>query len=320
MKDFEDKNSELAQPLARVNPSEERTGPKSSHPANASPLADMLGQLQRSHGNTYVQQVVANMSETNSAASGQPLDPGVKSEMETAFDENFSDVVIHHDHESEQTADELDARALTRGRDVYFGKGEYNPATREGKELLAHELTHVIQQRGETSQARQMGQADDAFEREADRAATAIGTGAPIHVAKQGNAPGVQLQPRGTPAPSQQQHEEPPQAPAGFMNVTINVSAHPSGVLPNGVRYRYVAQSPDPYLDLVIPRAMTVSAMSPRNQTRVLYVTGGRELSPSERAAVIVVTPVPGQTAVVQVTFQQSNSRGSAIFELPRVR
>src|SRR5205814_1126089 len=79
-----------------------------AHPANAEPLADLLGQLQHSHGNTYVQRVVSEMDESKSAAESQPrggesqtrvgvqsLDAGVRSQMESAFGENFGDVRVH---------------------------------------------------------------------------------------------------------------------------------------------------------------------------------------------------------------------------------
>jgi hypothetical protein len=123
-----------------------------SHPANAAPLADLLGQLQHSHGNSFVQRVVADLNQTNLGVEGQSsdqprdLDGGVRSEMESAFGENFGDVRIHTGGEARRITQELNARAVTRGRDVYFGKGEYDPITVAGKEVLAHELTHVAQQ------------------------------------------------------------------------------------------------------------------------------------------------------------------------------
>jgi hypothetical protein len=61
---------------------------------------------------------------------------------------DFSKVQIHTDNKSAQMNQELGVRAFTHGRDVYFGIGQYNPQSNEGKRLLAHELTHVVQQSG----------------------------------------------------------------------------------------------------------------------------------------------------------------------------
>src|SRR5262249_12047937 len=64
--------------------------------------------------------------------------------------------------------------AFTTGRDIFFGHGEYDPGSLAGRELLAHELTHVVQQRGTTLQGKlTIGKADDPYEQEADRVAEA---------------------------------------------------------------------------------------------------------------------------------------------------
>lgn len=80
--------------------------------------------------------------------AGQPLGSGPRSFFESRFGADFSDVRVHTGPRAERAADRLNARAFTTGRDVVFGAGEYAPGTRKGTELLAHELTHVIQQRG----------------------------------------------------------------------------------------------------------------------------------------------------------------------------
>jgi hypothetical protein len=182
------------------------SAPELTHPANAAPLAGLLTQLQQSHGNVHVQRVVADMNEakvdgqSRTPASGEGLDAGVMTQMESAFADNFGDVRIHADSQAERTTDEVDARAVTRGRDIYFGKGEYNPATRAGKELLAHELTHVIQQRGSSSSSQQadsIGEVGDVFEQEADQAAAAFVLGQQVRVATRGATPTSQRTPRG---------------------------------------------------------------------------------------------------------------------------
>jgi hypothetical protein len=83
--------------------------------------------------------------------SGQPLSRDVRGFMEPRFGYDFSSVRVHTDGEAVQMARDVSARAFTVGNDIYFGAGEYAQHA-EGKRLLAHELTHVIQQSG-TSQA-----------------------------------------------------------------------------------------------------------------------------------------------------------------------
>jgi hypothetical protein len=80
--------------------------------------------------------------------SGKPLDHMTKGSMETRFRHNFGDVRIHTDSYAAEKSEELSAEAFTIGRDIFFRMGKYNPSSLEGKRLLAHELTHVVQQNG----------------------------------------------------------------------------------------------------------------------------------------------------------------------------
>ena len=84
----------------------------------------------------------------NSQGKGQALDTRTLSFMESRFGMGFDNVRIHTDSEAEQMSRSLQARAFTCGSDIYFNREEYNPQSREGQHLLAHELTHVIQQTG----------------------------------------------------------------------------------------------------------------------------------------------------------------------------
>jgi len=77
---------------------------------------------------------------------GNPLPPAHRVFMEERFGVDFSNVRIHADSEAARMARALNAEAFTYGRDIYFGEGRYRPETTEGKRLLAHELTHVVQQ------------------------------------------------------------------------------------------------------------------------------------------------------------------------------
>jgi Domain of unknown function (DUF4157) len=79
--------------------------------------------------------------------SGQPLDPTTRGLMESRFGHNFGHVRVHADAHAARSANAVDALAYTVGRDIVFGAGRYAPATSPGRQLLAHELTHVVQQR-----------------------------------------------------------------------------------------------------------------------------------------------------------------------------
>ncbi len=77
---------------------------------------------------------------------GQGLDESVREPMEGAFGADFSGVRVHTDANSDLLNRSISARAFTTGQDIFFKQGEYNPGSLGGQELLAHELTHVVQQ------------------------------------------------------------------------------------------------------------------------------------------------------------------------------
>jgi len=78
--------------------------------------------------------------------NGSSLDNATGAFMSDRFGVDFGSVKIHADNESAKMNRELNARAFTTGNDIYFNEGEYNPGSGKGKRLLAHELTHVVQQ------------------------------------------------------------------------------------------------------------------------------------------------------------------------------
>jgi hypothetical protein len=78
-------------------------------------------------------------------STGQPLDPATRAFMEPRFGYDFSRVRIHTGAAAEQSAQEVSAQAFTVGHDIVLGADRYAPATAEGRRLLAHELTHVVQ-------------------------------------------------------------------------------------------------------------------------------------------------------------------------------
>ncbi|WP_162054726.1 eCIS core domain-containing protein [Pontibacter pamirensis] len=84
-----------------------------------------------------------------SKEGGFALSEDTKASMGNAFDADFSEVKVHTDNQAVQMNKNLNAQAFTHGSDIYFNKGKYEVSSSEGQHLLAHELTHVVQQRGE---------------------------------------------------------------------------------------------------------------------------------------------------------------------------
>ena len=82
------------------------------------------------------------------ASSGQPLGAEIRTRMESGFGTDFSAVRVHQNSDA---APRIGALAFTTGTDVHFAPGQYDPGSTGGQELLAHELTHVVQQSGSGS-------------------------------------------------------------------------------------------------------------------------------------------------------------------------
>jgi hypothetical protein len=78
---------------------------------------------------------------------GHPLPPGTQAEMEASLGTDFSGVRVHTGEEAALMNNQLRAQAFTSGQDIYFNEGKFSPESRSGRHLLAHELTHVVQQR-----------------------------------------------------------------------------------------------------------------------------------------------------------------------------
>ncbi|HMG13848.1 MAG TPA: DUF4157 domain-containing protein, partial [Saprospiraceae bacterium] len=84
--------------------------------------------------------------QNKTAGGGQPLSNDVRNYMEPRFGADFSNIRVHNDAESAGLSNQLSARAFTYKNNVFFSRDQYQPGTGEGKQLLAHELTHTIQQ------------------------------------------------------------------------------------------------------------------------------------------------------------------------------
>jgi hypothetical protein len=127
--------------------------------------ADTLGasgamHLQRMAGNAamgaLVQRKSSGEQEEGSASpvhdvigkgGGSTLDAGVRGEMEAKMGHDFSDVKVHTGSDAANASKSVQAQAFTVGNEIVFNEGKYNPSSPEGQRTIAHELTHVVQQR-----------------------------------------------------------------------------------------------------------------------------------------------------------------------------
>lgn len=118
-----------------------------------------LSSLQQQVGNQAVQRLIqrsgggSNEIDDETAGrinanrgGGQSLDSSTQDKMGTSMGYDFSNVRVHTSPESDQLNKSVGAKAFTTGSDIFFSQGSYDPGSTGGKELLAHELTHVVQQ------------------------------------------------------------------------------------------------------------------------------------------------------------------------------
>jgi LysM repeat protein len=123
------------------------------------------------------------------------LPEDVQAKMENSFGQDFSDVNIH---DNSTKAEDLGAKAFAQGKDVHFAPGEFQPNTKEGQELIGHELTHVVQQKegkvhGGDVNGKDMVNQDPSLEKEADDAGKLASEGKEVKV--NGLGSGVQMSP-----------------------------------------------------------------------------------------------------------------------------
>ena len=122
---------------------------ESKHPPADAPRKDEeAAPVQRAPASPSAAQPVRAEVDGALTSSGRPLDASARRSLEARFGYDFSGVRIHDDARAAEAASSIDAAAFTVGEDVAFAAGRYDPRTAEGRRLLAHELSHVVQQRG----------------------------------------------------------------------------------------------------------------------------------------------------------------------------
>jgi Domain of unknown function (DUF4157) len=148
--------------------------------------------LQRAIGNEGMQQRELGR------APGTPLDTASRARFERMFGHDLGGVRVHTDAAAARSAQRAGALAYTVGQDIFFGAGRFDPATQAGRRLLAHELTHTVQQsRGGTAAAE-----SPHHEREADLAAASVGAPGGLRFRVSASRPGVARQKKTDEAPA----------------------------------------------------------------------------------------------------------------------
>ena len=115
----------------------------------------------------------------------EPLNPAARAFFEPRFGHDFSRVRVHRDSRATESAREVNALAYIVGRDIVFGAGQYVPHTSVGRHLLAHKLVHLVQRGGKAwglQQESKITDENDRYEREAERNAAQLMSGAKVQV------------------------------------------------------------------------------------------------------------------------------------------
>ena len=115
--------------------------------------SELSGGIQRQIREGSMPNIQADFEQNLNRAKGggSPLDKAFRAKVEPAMGVDFSDVKVHTGSEADKLSQSIQAKAFTTGKDIFFRQGEYEPGSKGGQELLAHELTHVIQQNRDVS-------------------------------------------------------------------------------------------------------------------------------------------------------------------------
>jgi hypothetical protein len=178
--------------VSRPHKEEDGDQPKQNLPGREL-ASHSLASLQQSVGNRAVQRLLAQRSSNEDAfqldkdtagrierarGGGQPLDGAMQQQMGEAMGHDLSGVRVHTSPESDALSRQLSAKAFTTGQDIFFRDGAYNPRSSSGRELITHELAHVVQQSTGAVSGGGAGMTvnppDDAYEQEADDVARTL--------------------------------------------------------------------------------------------------------------------------------------------------
>ena len=222
---------------------------------------------------------------TTPGRSGEHLELTTRLLMESRFGQDFSSVRVYTDSAAARSAEAMAARAYTVGHDIVFGEGQYAPTTTEGKQTLAHELAHVVQQR--RGGVAPEGRSNASHEQDAHQVAVAVASGASGVLVQAANSPGLakeadpeieereeEQQRNKGPEPSIQPSAHRPQLPTTPHGLPFEAEVFPNWSTPLRNEPRY-----DAIRLIDLPRHHIVSVEGGKAWLRVKTVVGGKPLS-----------------------------------------
>lgn len=172
---YEREADRVADVVAQTSVSEVQRQPEEEEeeePLQAKAISQIQRQLEEEEEEEIQTKAVGSQSLTVSEhleaqvdearGSGQPLDEQIRASLESQLGHDFSQVRIHTDAKADTLSRQLDAEAFTTGHHVFFKEGAYQPDSERGKGLIAHELTHVVQQEAAPALQRQATEAPEA--------------------------------------------------------------------------------------------------------------------------------------------------------------
>ena len=252
-----------------------------------------------------------NAREREKRSAGYSLDRDIRQKMERLLNQDFGSVVIHSDSNANQAAELRQAKAYVRGRDIYFGRAQYDPGSEQGLNLLAHELIHVVQTDGITrNRSEQASHPNQQIEKQTIVATSGVLQGQQTMVTRQADSAGVL-----------REATEDAETPAVSVHPYDITTAHSSGVINAGsfsVSFRYLVSqgSGETILVLEIPEAVS-AVFAPQNDVpRGAY----RIEDPGGDAARIVKIHMQSETGgipAIQATFSSGSNHHMTVFKFP---
>jgi hypothetical protein len=127
---------------------------------------------------------------------GRPLDPQTRAFFEAGFGHDFGQVRVHFDQRAAESAEEVNALAYTVGKDIVFARGEFQPRTTRGRQLIAHELAHTLQQGTTTSKSGSLrvNSPADSQEQAAEQMGAQVASGRTVSAVASVTPPAIQRQ------------------------------------------------------------------------------------------------------------------------------
>lgn len=254
---------------------------------------------------------IMDAREREKRSAGFGLDADIRQKLERLLNQNFGNVVIHSDSNANQAAELRQARAYVRGRDIYFGRAQFDPSSEQGLNLLAHELAHVAQTDGKNpDQSEQISRPGQQIEKQAAAAARDVSQGQKTVPMRQTGSAGIL-----------REATEDAAEPTVSVHPYDITAAHSSGVINAGsfsIAFHYLVSGSSGETTLVLEIPAAISAIfAPLNDVpRGAY----RIDDPGGDAARRVKIHMQGETGgipAIQATFSNGSNHHMTVFKFP---